>query len=88
MRKEVRGVLFVSDNCHTCCYYDQVKVYFQMTSWLKMISFLFQKAQYHEHCCNAKYEPVCFSGKCKAATIQILLGEHIVLAIRTQFPGS
>ena len=74
------------------CYSDQVKLYCRMTSHQEVgAPFLFQKTQNHAQiwCCNEKKnEPVCFSGKFKAVTIQLSLGENMSFAISPQFQDS
>ena len=50
-----------------------------------------QKTQEIDHICGdneGKNEPACFSGKFKAAIIQLSLGGNTCFATRPQFPGS
>ena len=63
-----------------------------MTSQLEVTSAcLFQKTQILEQSCcckEEKNEPVCFSDRFEAATIQIAQGENTANAIKLQSTGS
>ena len=92
IRKKFQGRVFCEFWHHKCCYPHLVKRYCQETSQQEVRDIiLFQKTQNHDQscCCHGeKNEPVCFSGKFKAVTIQLSLGENMSFAISPQFQDS
>ena len=83
---EIKNLTPFTISDHTICDCNWVKLYCQITSQQEVASCLFQKTQNHdqrrlwrEKCYEEKNDPVCFSGKFNAATIQLPLGKKYFL---------